>query len=231
MNVPSLQRLTILSFVFHITFFAVVFMAIKQSARFVMPSAYVVNLVESDVKSETTNGAEAVSKSPAPEIAKPVQKKEETVSPSRKEVNKLSGREERELQERIAALEAKKKIARLAKLKNELKSVSGSSVVGKAVRPFATGAREGAVVNNYIAGITSAIQRQYEVTPDIVGKNLTATVFMRIMRDGSVQGARITSRSGNATFDRCVLRAIAKASPLSPPPDGENMEVEVDFHL
>ncbi len=228
MNVPSLQRLTIVSFVFHITFFAVVFIAIKQSARFVMPSAYVVNLVESDVKSETTNGAEAVSKSPAPEIAKPIQKKEETVSPSRKEVNKLSKKDERELEEKIAAMKAKEKIARLARLRNEVKSIKGSSVVGRAVRSPATG---GAVVSNYIAGITSAIQRRYEVTPDILGKNLMATVFMRIMRDGSVRDARITSRSGNATFDRCVLRAIAKASPLSPPPDGENMEVEVDFHL
>lgn len=230
MNVPSLQRLTILSLIFHITFFGAVFMAIKQSTRFVMPSSYVVSLVESDIRSEEAAGAQVVNKASEPDIPKTATKKEEAVSA--KESAKASRRDERQLEEKIAAMQAKKKIARIARLRNEVKSVRGGEVVGRAVRPSATGgAREGALVNNYIAGITSAIQRQYEVTPDIVGKNLSATVFIRIMRDGSVQGARITSRSGNSTFDRCVLRAIAKASPVSPPPDGENMEVEVTFHL
>ncbi len=230
MNVPSLQRLTILSIVFHLTFFGASLIVLKQSSRFAIPSAYVVNLVDTDVRTGPNTGAEVESKSPSPEVAKPVPKNEEPVSP--KEVNRLSKADERELQDRIAALEAKKKIARIARLTNELKSVKGSLVRGKTVGSATTSGKSGSVVaGNYIAGITSAIQRQYEITPDIVGKNLEATVLMKIMRDGSVRDARITSRSGNSTFDRCVLRAIAKASPVSPPPDGENIEVKVTFHL
>ncbi|HWR58441.1 MAG TPA: TonB family protein [Thermodesulfovibrionales bacterium] len=210
-------------------------MALKQSSRFVMPSPYIVNLVESEVKSEAAVGTQAISKAPEPEPAK---KKEETAAPSPETSKKLAEREKRDAEKRIKDLKDKQiaidKAKKLAELKQKMKEASfrGSAIQAKPVGSATTGRkRDGAVINNYIAGITSAIQRQYEITPDIVGKNLTATVFMRIMRDGSVQGARITSRSGNSTFDRCVLRAIAKASPVSPPPDGDNMEVEVTFHL
>lgn len=232
MNVPSLQRLTILSFVFHITFFAAVFFALKQSSRFVMPSPYVVNLVESDVKSEATNGAEVVSKSPAPEIAKPVPKKEETVSPSPKEVNKLSKREEREVQDRIAALEAKKKLKSRAELRRKMDNIiplKRGAIGGKTDSPNAAkGKRGSSVAGDYESRVRQRIWDKWGVPREMKEKKLEAIISIRIRSDGSVEIIGIEQKSGSSVFDRSALAAIRDASPLPAPP--YEMEMGIRFY-
>ena len=76
MNGPSLQRLTVLSVVFHLTLFLTAFLVIKHSSRFEMPSPYVVNLVGPDVRTEGKSGTEAVSQTQSP----PVTKEEKTAA-------------------------------------------------------------------------------------------------------------------------------------------------------
>ncbi len=232
MNGPSLQRLTILSFIFHVTFFGMTFIALKQSARFVMPSPYVVNLVDSDIRSEAppAAGTQAVTQSPAPEVVKPV--KEEAVSPSPKEVKKLNRKEERDLQDRISALEAKKKIAKMAKLRNELKNVipmKGGTAGGRAgsSRAASGGKRDG-VTDDYYAKVHQRIWNKWGVPSEIKEKKLEAIVSIRIRRDGSVEIIGIDQKSGSSVFDRSALAAIKDASPLPPPP--YEMEIGVRFY-
>jgi colicin import membrane protein len=241
MNVPSLQRLTVLSFVFHITFFGAVFFAIKHSSRFVMPSPYIVDLVESEVKTERAGGTQSLSKTPEPETHKVVPKKnvseeKETVLPSPRESRKIRDREKQQrLEEKIAALKAIKRTKEIVRLRNIVTAKSSASGGKGSKGSKAThshgvsGAAGGLTTSDYGAIIANEIHRHYETPPNLAGKDLVAIVTIRMAKDGFVQTCSIKESSGNILFDRSVLSAINKASPLTPPPDEDKMEVVVTF--
>lgn len=234
MNVPSLQRLTVLSLIFHITFFGMTLFALKQSSRLVMPSPYIVNLVDSDLGSRPAPAAvtHAETKSPEPERAEPAPKKDEMASPSVKEPKHVIKKEEHIVQDRIAAMEAKKKIERIAKLRNALKKIvplKGSATGGKpVVSSGGSGKNKGSVADDYYIKVTRQIWDKWGIPRDMKEKKLEAIVSIRIMRDGSVQIIGIEQRSGNSLFDRSALAAIKDASPLPPPP--YEMEIGVRFY-
>lgn len=52
-----------------------------------------------------------------------------------------------------------------------------------------------------------------------VKTSLVTRVSFRIDRQGEISDVQVVSSSGNREFDDSVLRAIAKANPLPPPPD------------
>ena len=60
-----------------------------------------------------------------------------------------------------------------------------------------------------------------------MGKNLEAVISVTIMSNGTVKINSVEKSSGNVLFDRSVLRAINKASPVSPPP--HEMEIGLRF--
>ena len=234
MTGPSLQRLTLLSLVFHLTFFLTVFLAVRQSAHRIMPSPYVVNLVGSEIRAEG-NGAHAVNKATGPQVpdTRP-QKEKSAVSPMR-EQKKLTRNEEQQVQERIDALKAKKTVEKIAKLRNII-SLKGSGSEGKAggkaegkagVSQRTAGRGEGSVEADYYAKITNEIWQQW-IFPETGDKNLEAIISIRIMRDGAVQISRVEKSSGNSLFDKSALRAISKASPVTAPP--HEMEIGVRFY-
>lgn len=62
--------------------------------------------------------------------------------------------------------------------------------------------------------------------------DLEVTVRFGIRENGQIVGLRIIRLSGDPSYDDSVLRAVAKASPLSPPPENyrkEFMDVELTF--
>jgi TonB family protein len=59
-------------------------------------------------------------------------------------------------------------------------------------------------------------------------KEIEAIVSVKILKDGTARVQRIEKSSGNALFDRSALKALAKASPLPPPP--YEMEIGVRFY-
>lgn len=73
----------------------------------------------------------------------------------------------------------------------------------------------------YLDSLVTRIQDHWE-EPLIVGnrRTLKATVFFRILRDGSITDFRVESPSGLIPFDRSALDAVTSASPLSPLPEG-----------
>ncbi len=224
MSGPSLQRLAVLSTVFHLTFFLAVFFAAKHSGRFEMPAPYVVNLIGSDARPE--------GKAEGKPDTQAVEQKETRSQPAAKEAkrapekNRRAAKEqEKRVSDQIAALEAKKKLQKLAELRNII-SLKGSGDGKPAVRG-AEGKSGGQRVDEYYGKVTKAIWQNW-IFPETSDRNLEAIIAIRIMKDGYMQVTKIEKSSGNGLFDRSALRAIAKASPVTPPP--YEMEIGVRFY-
>lgn len=79
----------------------------------------------------------------------------------------------------------------------------------------------------YQGVITHRVRQRWVFTGG--GENLSAEVLIALDRNGSVRTQKITRGSGNVEFDRSVLRAIAKASPFPPPPEGADTEIQFRF--
>ncbi len=62
----------------------------------------------------------------------------------------------------------------------------------------------------------------------IVQKDIETIVGIKILRDGTVIVQKIEKSSGNPRFDRSAIKALAKASPLPPPP--YEIEIGVRFY-
>jgi len=54
-------------------------------------------------------------------------------------------------------------------------------------------------------------------------------VFIRLESDGALLEEKIEASSGNEEFDRSVLRAIVKAAPFPPPPEGIDRQIVFRF--
>lgn len=65
------------------------------------------------------------------------------------------------------------------------------------------------------------------------GADITAEIYFRIDRAGTIRDARVSKSSGNAVFDRAALRAVLESSPLPPLPGGYRdryLGVHLTFH-
>ncbi|MBI2952399.1 TonB family protein [bacterium] len=82
----------------------------------------------------------------------------------------------------------------------------------------------------YLDSLVTRIQDHWE--EPLAQGSLKATVFFRILRDGTITDFRVDAPSGSLPFDRSVLDAVIRANPLSPLPEGfrgENLGVYFDF--
>jgi TolA protein len=220
MNAPSLQRLTLLSLSFHIVFFVAASLTVKQSSRFVMPSPYVVNLVGPDI-----NQRAAVKPDASVTSMQEAKASKDVVS---KEAKPADSKKDKYISERIAALDAKKKIERVVRVRNVI-SLKGSKAENKpaAAPKEMTGQGKNLTSDDYIARIGEEI-RQHWVFPDTGNKNIEAIVSVKILKNGFIQVIGIEKKSGNHLLDRSALKAIEKASPVTPPP--HEMEVGLRFN-
>lgn len=79
---------------------------------------------------------------------------------------------------------------------------------------------EQARFGRYYMAVFNKIQSAW-ILPHYYEQNqLTATVEITIRADGRIVKTRFEKKSGNAEFDRSVMRAIQKANPLPPLPPG-----------
>jgi TolA protein len=232
MRGPSLQKTTLLSFGLHLTVFVIAFLILRQSSRIVLPPPYTVDLVSPDVltgSDKTINavGRETVEAKKSGELAAPA----EMPKKSKKELAK-----EREMiEKRIADLRQKERIKK--RIEDEIQKLAGLRKVislkahvdkrnsaGKAVSPSAG---SGNTSDDYYAKITREIWQQW-VYPDVGRKDIEAIVSVKIFKNGTAVPQKLEKSSGNALFDRSAWRAVAKASPLTPPP--YEMEIGVRFY-
>ncbi|MDA7967682.1 MAG: cell envelope integrity protein TolA [Gammaproteobacteria bacterium] len=90
----------------------------------------------------------------------------------------------------------------------------------------AEAARRGAAedaLSALIGRIAAKVERNWR-RPQTSRAGLRATIRVRVARDGSVTGARVTRGSGDPFFDQSAERAVLKASPLPFPQNPQYYE-------
>ena len=225
MRGPSLQKATIISFALHLTLFLAAVLILRHSSRMVMPAPYTVSLVSPDVlrgidkpanvdKGRDENVAQETKESAAP-------------SASAKKSKKEIAKEKEMLEKKISAIAAKKKIEKIVKLRSVIALKASGDQRSSNVKTALASPGRGNPYDDYYTKITKEIWQQW-VYPNVGKKEIEAVVSIKILRDGTAIVQKIEKSSGNSIFDRSVLRALAKASPLPPPP--YEMEIGVRFY-
>jgi len=226
MKEPSLQRLTAFSFVLHISALLIAFLILRQSNQFIMPSAYTVSLISPEVLKgkETRKTPKTLQTLKKPSVIEDIPKKNKKTTIEKKRETKKN---EERVEERIAAIEAKKRVERIVRLRSMISlSARGNNQMDiSEATPVPTG--KGTIFDEYYAKIRREIWQQW-VFPDTGQKNLEAIISIRIGKNGTITAQKIEKSSGNPLFDRSAIRALTKASPLSPPP--YEMEIGVRFY-
>jgi TonB family protein len=228
MNGPSIRKTAALSTAIHATFFLVTILVMSHTSRLELPSPYVVSLVgPSDAR--VAPGSASVKESSAPEHA--AEKRGIAVEKEAAESSKkMKAEEAKRLEDRIAELSAMKRVERIAKIRRaivNIKGGGGNNVSGLVSKKAAGGVQGGSSLASYTDRITAEIH-QYWAIPDTIDKNLTATVAVRILKDGTVYILGMEKSSGSRVFDSLARKAVERASPVTRPP--QEMEIGIRFY-
>jgi len=222
MRGPSLQKTAALSAVLHLTVFLLSFLILQRSSRMSMPSPYIVSLVgpASEQPADSLEEGEAA----RPEAGTSALDKDDAVGRKNLEID------QKRIDDMIAAIAAKKNMEKIARLKKQMVQIRGrddhaSKKTAPQARTAGTG-RGSPGTGSYTDKITGEIWKEW-VFPDTGEKNLETILSVRIMKDGSITVQGVEKSSGNILFDRSALKAVAKASPITPPP--YEMELGIRF--
>jgi TonB family protein len=228
MNSPSIRKTAALSAAIHGTLFLVTILVMSHTSRLELPSPYVVSLV-SPSDARMAPGAASVKESSAPERA--AEKRGIAVEKEAAESSKkMKAEEAKRLEDRIAELAAMKKLERIARIRRaivDIKGGGGKNVSGPVPKKAAGGVQGGSSLAGYTDRITDEIH-QYWAIPDTIDKNLTATVAVRILKDGTVYILGMEKSSGSRLFDTLARKAVERASPVTRPP--QEMEIGIRFY-
>jgi len=89
-------------------------------------------------------------------------------------------------------------------------------------------------MKTYYSSIWVRIKKQWTLPQGILPReNLEAIVHTKILRNGAVTDLGFEKRSGNRYFDESALKAVTKAAPLPPLPEGvrdSSIEIGIRFH-
>jgi colicin import membrane protein len=222
MKGPSLQATTALSAALHLTFFLVAALILRHSRNVTMPSPYEVSLVG------PLSSSQGAATEEIPEQAEPATRIVESIRQVEKPL-KDTKTDLKRLEDRMAEIASKKKVERMVRLRsivsinnNDSRGTQKTAAQGKGGRQS-----QGTLFDSYYGKITSQIRQEW-LYPDTEEKNLEAIIAVTIARDGTVSVQKIEKSSGNALFDRSAMRALAKASPVAPPP--YEMEIGMRFY-
>jgi len=221
MKGPSLPATAIFSLIIHAAFFFAAVIIIKQTNHFAMPSPYIVSLVGPELAKPSVSSQNratiANDSAPRPGISSQTDDTAKNLEETKEYIS-----------DRIAVMKAIKKAKRLVKLRKSI-SIKSSNIpkgdTAEASQP-AGKTTSGSPEKNYSDKIGNEIRQRWAF-PEAWGKNFEAIISVIIRQDGSIRINKIERGSGNLLFDRSVLRAINKASPVSPPP--YEMEIELRF--
>jgi colicin import membrane protein len=239
MRGPSLQKTALLSFALHLTVFVVALLILRQSSRMVLPTPYTVNLVSPDVLTGNERTVIDVGRE-----SREAKESRETAAPAEipKKSKKDAAKEKELVERKIASLRQKEKVEKtISDLAAKQKRIDTLARLRKIItlkgrgdkqerspgKAASAAAGRGGASGDYYAKITREIWQQW-VYPDVGKKDIDAVVSVKILKDGTAIPQRMEKSSGNALFDRSAWRAVAKASPLSPPP--YEMEIGVRFY-
>jgi colicin import membrane protein len=231
MRGPSLQKATIISFALHLTIFLAAVLILRHSSRMVMPAPYTVSLVSPDVIKGIDKRAyvDKVTNADKEREENVVQETKESAAPSAstKKSKKEIAKEKEMLEKKISAIAAKKKIEKIVKLRSIIALKASGDKRSSNEKTASASPGKGNASEDYYTKITKEIWQQW-VYPNVGKKDIEAVVSIKILRDGTAIVQKIEKSSGNSIFDKSALRALAKASPLPPPP--YEMEIGVRFY-
>jgi colicin import membrane protein len=241
MRGPSLQRTAALSFALHISVLFLAVLTIRQSNHIAMPDAYTVNLVSPNVLPQIDKA-----ENPSTVQKTETRQKEEPAPASKiprkniKENTREDTKERESVEEKISLLAAKKRIEKqfgsrkVISLKAGGEKLMPASKVnlskGGPVKAVSSpGTKGGSSSDDYYSKVVDEIRQQWVwASRDSGRKNIEAIVSIRILKDGTAVVQKVEKSSGNTLFDKSALRALAKASPLTPPPS--EIEIGVRFY-
>ncbi|MBF0464184.1 MAG: cell envelope integrity protein TolA [Nitrospirae bacterium] len=159
------------------------------------------------------------------ESQKPKVKPEE--KPSKQETSK---EDTSSVEDRIAALKAKKKLQQHAMQRAVVDVGVSKAKPGQ----LASGTGEGAmpstgnvITDEYASAVSAHIKKRW-VYPEAGKKGLLAVVTFTIRRNGQIENVQLEKKSGNTFYDRSALAAVTKSVPLPQPPY-DNFELGVNF--
>ncbi|MGB9716747.1 MAG: energy transducer TonB [Thermodesulfovibrionales bacterium] len=184
-----------------------------------MSSTYTVNLVTSEV----FKGIEKEEGKISSETLKDTYMKDEVP----KEETKKKVKKEELIEEKISAIEAKKRVEQIVRLRSEISLGKDSNKKSAGDISSLTNGK-GGIFDDYYKKIRNHIW-QHWIYPETGQKDLEAIISIVIMRDGTISIQKIEKSSGNPLFDKSAIKALTKANPLPPPP--YEMEVGVKFYL
>src|SRR5512134_2167230 len=131
MKGPSLQKTTALSAALHLTFFIVAALILRQSNSIIIPSPYVVSLVNpaGSARGHTADSIPVrdAAEKKAPEPIKPEKQKDMS--------GKDTKTDQKLIEDRLSELKAKKKVKDIVGLRSKVLSIKGAE--GKAQQPNA----------------------------------------------------------------------------------------------
>ena len=232
MREPSLKETTALSVVLHILVFFAALMVLKRSSYISLPSPYTVRLVsptevshkkpKAGVRAKTAKTVKKV-KTKTTKKRKPgkvVRKVTVTVKERTPPADIGTG------EEKIAVIRAKKRVKKVVELRRAVLSVKKERKdegPRETARENAVGteggtAGSGSLTTGYYLLIKEKVWSEWVFPEFRTREGLETVVNIKIFKNGRVEIEGVEKSSGNTLFDRSVLRAISKASPLPPPP-------------
>ncbi len=93
------------------------------------------------------------------------------------------------------------------------KRVSGEQALNDMLKNQLTDAE----VNRYIAGMQQAVERQWKVPTEMLGKLKDALVELKLLHNGKVASVRILESTGSPQLDETLIQAIHAAAPFEIP--------------
>ena len=230
MRGPSIQKTIAASLLLHLTFLVISVVLINYTKNIVLPSPYTVSLVNPEKAGPPGRSASGPRTPEARTTEAPAAEKEATVKES-KMIDAGRNTDDKRLKERLAELAAMKNVARIVKMRQVISvKSSGQQAVGKtSQKGGSTGGTKGTMFDSYYGKITDEIRGEWSY-PDYMKKNLEAIVSVVIGKDGTIKVLGVEKSSGDLFFDRSALKAVTKASPVSPPPAGMEMEIGIRFY-
>ena len=250
---PALGKMLVASMVLHLALMLIFSVTgLFRSKRYIAPNPYFVDLVPSEspkrsappggrlpekTKPETPKKIAEQEKSaakPAPEKKAPPKSDMSALSPDRKKETKPREQTDADdtsrVKDEIRRLERVKELERIARLRgvvggNRGEGPSSPGIPGGSGRPGASPEKMAV----YYGMIRLQVMDSWVLQGDRFGENLETEVLINIGKEGGILNQKIERSSGSPEFDRSVMRAIAKASPFPPPPEGVDTEIQFKF--
>jgi colicin import membrane protein len=252
MRVPSLQRVTAISFLTHVAILFII-SVISYRPPTIKPIVYNVSIVQPDAPEKpgrqapsspqqakeagAMNRQRIVPKSSKPQNRQKVSPKKrpapapEKTGPSAEEFKEQKLRElqqQKETQQKADALREQK--LREFEKQKALDAIRDQATTrSKNAEDSRKKAQYDQALAEYASLIDNAI-REHWVYPDIQGvRELYATVSITVFPSGKIRINKFERLSGNRVFDRSILKAIKDTGAVDPPPFGELLEIQVRF--